>query len=385
MLALFGCDEEQIKERCPLEDSDPHVVDLQGNQEIYMALLSDGTAYCWGEDVAGACGYGPGWAPFPFLVPSATCLVGIAPGEIGVSLGINAFGELLVWGNEINRAEAGDGPARGPGPEKHTVLAVPDPVAASIENHGLALTRGGDLYYWGAYSIDAPQVYPAPGRVVMAELNRGVGCLMIEGGDVYCFGSNDYGQLGLPDLDPMGSYEPVWIALPGPATKVETGNHSVCALLSGEVWCWGSNGGQITGVPWEELPYTTTPAKVPGLPIAQDLFVEFGGACILDEANHAHCWGSATTIPPLEPMARWPPVPWRHELQFKKLAVGDGDVCGLTLDDRIFCEGPHNGLGYPPPDLYPEPDGSGDWAGFVDIDAAIFRAKKERLGKFAPP
>jgi alpha-tubulin suppressor-like RCC1 family protein len=380
ILASLGCeeDEEPPPERCRLEEDNPRVVDLQGNESIYMALLSDGTAYCWGEDVGGACGYTAGWAPFPLRVPSATCLVGIAPGSIGVSLGIGASGELLVWGNELNLFEAGDGPARGPGPEKHTVLPVPDPIAASIENHGLAITEAGELYYWGGNSIEAPQLYPSPGRVVLGELNRGVACFLIENGEVYCFGPNSQGQLGQPNLDPAGSYEPVRVALPGPATKVEAGNDRACALVNGEVWCWGDNGGQITGVPWEDLPYTATPLKVPDLPPAKDLFLEWAGACVLDESDHAHCWGTAITIPKVVSMAFWPPVPWRHELQFKKLAVGDGDVCGLTLDDRVFCEGPHNGLGYPPPDLYPEPDGSGDQAGFVDIAGAIEKAKQKK-------
>ncbi|MBL9026855.1 MAG: hypothetical protein JNL21_31965 [Myxococcales bacterium] len=222
-------------------------------------------------------------------------MVAIAPGEVGVSLGINAQGELLVWGNEINPWEAGDGKGRGPGPEQHLVLPVRDAVSVSMESHGVAIDRHGSLFYWGGLEIDVPTLYPAPGRVVTGEANHNVVCYLLDSAEVYCFGGNKFGQLGQADLSLL-SYDSFIIDLPLPAQKVDAGDQRACALLvNGEVWCWG-NGGDILGVSWEELPYSPVPLHVPELPVAKDLFVEGGGACILDTSDLAHCWGTAYPI-----------------------------------------------------------------------------------------
>lgn len=374
--ALTSCaDEPTLPAPCPLEDgTPPHVVDLQGNQDVFMALHSDGRAFCWGEDYAGVCGYSGGLYYGPELVPSASCLVAIAPGEVGVSLGINAQGELLVWGNEINPWEAGDGEGRGPGPEQHLVLPVRDAVSASMESHGIAIDQHGSLYYWGGLEIDVPTLYPAPGRVVTGEANHNVVCYLLDSAEVYCFGGNKFGQLGQADLSLL-SYDSFLIALPLPAQKVDPGDQRACALLvNGEVWCWGSNDGDILGVPWADLPYSPVPLHVPELPVAKDLFVEGGGACILDTSDLAHCWGTAYPIPD---EGTWPPRPWRPELTFKKLAVGWESVCGITMEDRLFCQGWHNGQFYEAPNpILDPPTGPNDRSGYVDFDEARRRARQ---------
>ncbi|AKV01104.1 hypothetical protein AKJ09_07767 [Labilithrix luteola] len=69
-------------------------------------------------------------------------------------------------------------------------------------------------------------------------------CARLEDGTVACWGANTSAQLGLDattaevDYDPHPSPSPV--ALSEPATRVDVGQGSACAMLaSGKTWCWG--------------------------------------------------------------------------------------------------------------------------------------------------
>lgn len=71
--------------------------------------------------------------------------------------------------------------------------------------------------------------------------------------DVFCWGDNSLGQLGLGRVDgpedchpnPMVSVPcsstPMRVSLPGPATAVAAGFASTCALVGEQVHCWGDN------------------------------------------------------------------------------------------------------------------------------------------------
>ncbi|WP_169927935.1 RCC1 domain-containing protein [Labilithrix luteola] len=67
-------------------------------------------------------------------------------------------------------------------------------------------------------------------------------------GEVRCWGSNASGLLGLqasPALVDSDSHStPATVALTRAASRVDVGLASACALVDGELWCWGSNGTQ---------------------------------------------------------------------------------------------------------------------------------------------
>jgi alpha-tubulin suppressor-like RCC1 family protein len=68
-------------------------------------------------------------------------------------------------------------------------------------------------------------------------------CALSMIGEVYCWGPNDYGQVGDPSL-PVGTSAliPHKVALPGPAVQVAAGWSLNCALLANNnVYCWGRN------------------------------------------------------------------------------------------------------------------------------------------------
>ena len=66
-------------------------------------------------------------------------------------------------------------------------------------------------------------------------------CAVLGPGKVYCWGNNLFGQLG--NGSEFHSVDPLPIAgLPdAPVTALAAGAQHVCALIQGDIWCWGDN------------------------------------------------------------------------------------------------------------------------------------------------
>ena len=60
---------------------------------------------------------------------------------------------------------------------------------------------------------------------------------IISGGEAYCWGSNDYGEIG----DGTNIYRPAPTRVPGISgvTAVSTNSSMTCAVADGKVYCWG--------------------------------------------------------------------------------------------------------------------------------------------------
>ncbi len=161
----------------------PCVVELAAGVAHFCARLGDGTVRCWGNDKNGELGGAP---PDP------------ADPDAG-----DPDATLPPMDAAPPASDAGDGGAR-----------------ANVVVTGL--TNVTQLAAGGTST-----------------------CARLADGAVKCWGGNDKGQLGLEnpvvaDTLPHPLASPV--ALAGPATRVDVGQKTACAVLgSGEVHCWGSN------------------------------------------------------------------------------------------------------------------------------------------------
>ncbi|KAH9488940.1 E3 ubiquitin-protein ligase mycbp2 [Bulinus truncatus] len=96
--------------------------------------------------------------------------------------------------------------------------------------------------------------------------------VLLFNGDVYAFGSNNNGQLGLGDTKIRG--KPTKVPLPLPATMVAAGSHhSVFLLTSGQIYTCGDhqkgalgrNGLDDSPVKSKNIPWFSVPGPVPGV------------------------------------------------------------------------------------------------------------------------
>lgn len=70
----------------------------------------------------------------------------------------------------------------------------------------------------------------------------------VANGKAYCWGYNNYGQLG--NNSKINSSTPVAVDTSGvlagkTITAISTGSYTTCAIADGQVYCWGQNGGRL--------------------------------------------------------------------------------------------------------------------------------------------
>lgn len=168
---------------------------------------------------------------------------------------------------------------------------------------------------YGEFVLNTVQSYPiridlplsADGGLLkptQITMGRRHACALADG-DVYCWGSNVYGTLGR-GLSPVLPLVPTKVAaLPaGQAVQVVTGFEHTCArLANGELYCWGINTyGQLgVGAPVSNGCSTQcehTPKRVEisaGVPLTgvTDVMPTYAGTCATLTSGELYCWGEA--------------------------------------------------------------------------------------------
>ncbi|HEU4410427.1 MAG TPA: hypothetical protein VFS43_34550 [Polyangiaceae bacterium] len=252
------------------------------------ALLDDGTVECWGDNRYGQLGH-PQGAGEKAPTPSPRPVLDEAGAPLGHVLAIAAGAD-----HTCARFEPGQGPA-----------------SADVACWGR--NQRGQLD--GANAIDdegTAHPSPRPVREDSGAPLRGVSdlaagdmhtCALREGGRVWCWGSNRFGELGHPDrpvglgavpsgvkaVPGVGGGEP-W----GEATQIVASAFGICALLSRrQVICWGSRA-LIADIEFiVPAPGDEEPRLVAGSEGSWRIFAGGAHFCLQREGDDAPaCWGS---------------------------------------------------------------------------------------------
>lgn len=134
---------------------------------------------------------------------------------------------------------------------------------------------------------------PVAERTPMLALGGAHGCQLTAGGEVRCWGGNQFGQLGDPAA-PTGwsssRHEPRAVAGLDEPVRIAAGTFHTCALLAdGEVRCWGHGGfGQLGDGGTADRP---SPVAVSGLPRAVEVVAAEGHGCARLQEGSVSCWG----------------------------------------------------------------------------------------------
>ena len=279
----------------------------------------DGEQYWWGKHPYGISNE-PQKQPLPFEWRSVQ-FGGPDPAWIGVDVA----GSLWSW----TWAE--------PVPERIGTRSDWKQIATA---HLLA--EDGTLYPWPWYLF--PESDPPPWTAVgepgwLAVAGDGWStCGLRVGGEVWCWGSNQFGQLGDGTLEDRA--DPVKVASDETWVQVSYGDVHACAVsAAGTLWCWGDNtyGQAGLGADWGPYPVPTQVGTK-----TDWVYVGAGGmhSCGLDASGTAYCWGradyGALGIPDVgyayEP-AEVPGGPW------SQLSVGGTHNCAIRADTTAWCWG----------------------------------------------
>ncbi len=221
-------------------------------------------------------------------------------------------------------------------------------------NHSCSV-EGGQVYCWGYNNsgqlgdgtvggVAGPRM--VVGLIGAVEVVTGFGhtCARLDTGRVYCWGDNYYGTLG--DGTTTSSPTPVEVVGLTDAVGLAAGRYHTCAWrATGQLVCWGDNrSGQLGDG-------TTTNRSMPtavSLPAAV-LEATAGGqyTCARLETGRVYCWGEnvsgqlgdGTLFPSDTP--REVAMLGDEALQ---IAAGVRSTCALTRPGRVYCWG-ENGSG----------------------------------------
>jgi alpha-tubulin suppressor-like RCC1 family protein len=290
--------------------------------EHACALSQAGTVYCWGNNLGGQVGTGPGG-----LVDGGgidTKSAGLQVMGLGVAKAITAGyyhscalladGTVWCWGDNSKGqlGQSADGGAQAPAPAPKQVMGLPMGIT-QVEAGGwhTCVLAGGNVTCWGLNASGqigtgtgndsgvTPLVVSTPTQVanLTGATDLGLGdqltCALTGSGPT-CLGTNSFGQLGRGG----DAGQPPFATAPGAVTGAAatpselakaTGFHQ-CLLAPSGAQCWGRNGLAQLGTGSVSAPIST-PQTVTGLAMPQEIAPGGNHTCARLQNGNIQCWG----------------------------------------------------------------------------------------------
>ncbi|MEX2109713.1 MAG: hypothetical protein WD802_03850, partial [Gemmatimonadaceae bacterium] len=226
-------------------------------------------------------------------------------------------------------------------------------LVATGSDHSCGLNAANDVYCWGwnqygqlGDGTNTDRSAPVKlGNVSLRPPSLALGkyysCLLLSTGKAHCWGYNGSGSLG--DGTNTDSSTPVPVGGTVTFTRIAAAILTTCGLNPfGGVWCWGDNDEGEFGNG------TTTSSNVPVLSAGGFTFgsIYRGGlhTCALTTEGKASCWGynangqlgDGTTT------QRLTPTLVSGGLTFTSLTLGERHSCGLLASGKAYCWGWNN-------------------------------------------
>ncbi len=333
-------------------------------KSFVCAALEDDAIRCWGQGTLGQLGEGDagGVSRSSPVALDGRALVDITVGDTH-SCALEDDGDVVCWGSD-DAGQLGDGADDGASALLPVdVVGLPGPAihVRAGRDHTCALLTDGDVACWGSDAfgqlgsgdgVGGERVSPSlvaglPERVVAVSSGLRFSCALLRSGRVYCWGEDDRGQLGNGVDDGLPSDVPSEvIGLGGVATELATGSGHACALLeSGTVRCWGSDSVGQLGDGDDGGASESVPVDVVGLEEAAIAIGAGGGTtCAVLETGGVRCWGADNTGQNGDGDDAGAPALVPVAVQSiggaaRAVDVGDRHACALLADGSVTCWG----------------------------------------------
>jgi alpha-tubulin suppressor-like RCC1 family protein len=258
-------------------------------------VLSNGRARCWGANWDGRLGYGSTAAIGDDEAPSTAGNVPIGGDVLQIAAGAThtcallATGRVRCWGMDAI--------------EEYVVPQYPFGPRRVHEGRGVLGHPNGHAI-GDAEPASAAGDVNVGGTVVQIAAGAVHTCVLLDSGNVRCWGIGDGGALGYGNTNDIGDDEDPASAgdvpLGGPVRQISASNYHTCALMeTGNVRCWGYawewpqgtnlGYGNINNIGDNELPSSAGDVAVGGSVVQ----VAAGGtqSCAVLSSGQVRCWG----------------------------------------------------------------------------------------------
>ncbi len=222
------------------------------------ALADNGTAWCWGSNGSGRLGDNTTTnrsVPTAVIMPPARTFTRISAGY-NRTCAIGDNGAAWCWGNN--------------------------------EYGGIGNNATTDRLYFTAVVMPSGRTFT---RIAVLQDSS---CAVADNGTAWCWGGNDYGQLG--DNTNTQRNTPVAVVMPSGRTFTDvTGDYlHACALDNlNEAWCWGMNHSQAGSLGDGTFTSKRVPSAVV-MPVGKTFSrMDVGQVhtCAIDQQGAVWCWG----------------------------------------------------------------------------------------------
>ena len=288
--------------------NEPFVVSsMAAGPDVTCASTSAGATYCWGDRYTS-----------PVRIGGDEHFVLLSVGS-GFACGLIASGTAYCWG----RSPGGDANDFN---QSSIIVGVPTRVDSTIAFS--AISAGGTL-------------------VCGLGLDR----------RAYCWGENDYGQLGDSSTVRRAYPKPVW----GDQTFVSLAAgyaHACGVTTTGETYCWGRDDALQLGDPSQdtcrtieyddyyyyydpivvETACSSVPHRVSGVPQLVAVSAAHG-TCGLTSDGGTYCWGNAHGAELIQAPVRFTSVAATDQIiqQTPSTTLTAASMCGLTESGEVYC------------------------------------------------
>lgn len=271
---------------------------------ISCARRNDGTAWCWGFDGKGQLGDGTSGDSLHRRLKAVqvkhgsgflTGVTQVSAGSLSQACARTSDGAAWCWGQD-DWGQLGDGTTGGVQFSRHKAVRVVNangPLAgvtgvAAGDGHGCATTTNGLVWCWGHASdgqtgdgavtnmhLTAVKVKLASGGALTDVDQVGArgyfSCARRTGGTAWCWGSNEYGQIGDGTHGDANHDRRKAVQVIGPGgsgllagvASISAGRFHTCvAMADKSAWCWGHDGNGQLGDGFATPTDRTSPVQV---------------------------------------------------------------------------------------------------------------------------
>ncbi len=333
------------------------VVKLAAGAHHTCAVLSNGTVRCWGYNAEGQLGDGTSgsgaYSATPVAVAGITDAVDLVAGE-SHTCAVLSNGTARCWGKN-DFGQLGDG-TTDDHPTPVAVVGLANVRQIDAGNHfNCATLTDGTLRCWGASThgqlgegttaVVNPTPVAVPGLTGVLQVAAGAvhTCALLSGGTARCWGNNTWGYLG--DGTTNASTAPVAVVGLTGARQLSANEGHTCAVLGdGTARCWGDNRDGELGD--GTLTPRSSPVAVSGLTDARHVAAGRLHTCATRANGAVHCWGqnSSMQLGDGTTLARRTPVAVvsldeSDPRGAGPVVAGEHHTCALRPDGTVRCWG----------------------------------------------